>query len=956
MNEPYTDWNGNGSWDVSVNEPYTEWNANGAWDSSLTDEYIDYSGDGAWGLFTEPVDGDTNDDGIWQAHRTTPGGQPILDYDAVYPDGHPYAGAPIVAIVDSLGEIVHNEINAIITGPNGGDFSTEGVPTQLHPNRGRPFRELTVAFHDEVKVVQAFKGWFDALPFTLGGVVDGFAVNYGTGGIGSEIIGNRLGVGPMHECVECKYEEFFLTSWVVGDPAMIVDVPANAGLELLAPGEAPSPAAVGPKATKVFYPDDPSNVWHGYLSDRTKVRNIHVGTEHHIFHLHAHQWLFTANDEESNYLDAQAIGPGSSFTYEITFGGGGNRNKTAGDSIFHCHFYPHFAQGMWGLWRVHDTFEMGSVLDGDGRVLARGLLDGEIPGGGYDAAGNPIPGGTPIPAVVPLPGEPMAPMPGSYTATVDADDDGVPETDVPFMGYPFYIAGEAGHRPPTPPLDLIEDGGLPRHVITGGAAVGTQTPVDFSKVLEVAQAKRYPETGTPQEKAAMAFHGPQATGVYHDSYLPDDTPAPGAAGFEINGLPPVPGAPYAEPCRSDFFDGGGTGYLMGYPRHYKASVIELDTQLNKVGWHFTQQRIIVLDGDVADSLAGTRSPEPFVMRANNGDCVTFDHTNLVPHEYQLDDFQVRTPTDVIGQHIHLVKFDVTSADGAANGWNYEDGTLSPNEVQERINAINGVHAADFPGAPYGLIDLDSTILTGLAPTAGPTDCPTATDAASVHLGFSGCQGARTTRQRWYIDPGWGGNIFTHDHYGPSTHQQVGLYGTMLVEPKCSTWRDPVTGMALGDRYDGGPTSWRADILTADGDAWREFYLEFADFQLAYRGEDDGGRAQRRRDPGQPVRPQGGPRPVAAREGLRRTPGVTGGPNGCMPEAISAADPGHLRRQHAQRADRHAAAGPGHQRAGARPRGRPLVRLPVADRPGRRAPQHRPVGVALQLGRADPDAE
>ena len=60
---------------------------------------------------------------------------------------------------------------------------------------------------------------------------------------------------------------------------------------------------------------------------------------------------------------------------------------------------------------------------------------------------------------------------------------------------------------------------------------------------------------------------------------------------------------------------------------------------------------------IAATMAGTRPPEPFVMRANAGDCIDFDHTNLVPHVYQGDDFQVTTPTDVIGQHIHLVKFD-----------------------------------------------------------------------------------------------------------------------------------------------------------------------------------------------------------------------------------------------------------------------------------------------------------
>ena len=40
---------------------------------------------------------------------------------------------------------------------------------------------------------------------------DDFAINYGTGGIGAEIYANRIGVGPMGNCVDCKYEEFFLS-------------------------------------------------------------------------------------------------------------------------------------------------------------------------------------------------------------------------------------------------------------------------------------------------------------------------------------------------------------------------------------------------------------------------------------------------------------------------------------------------------------------------------------------------------------------------------------------------------------------------------------------------------------------------------------------------------------------------------------------------------------------------
>lgn len=100
---------------------------------------------------------------------------------------------------------------------------------------------------------------------------------------------------------------------------------------------------------------------------------------------------------------------------------------------------------------------------------------------------------------------------------------------------------------------------------------------------------------------------------------------------------------------------------------------------------------------------GAKPPEPFFFRANTNDCISFYHTNLVPGYYELDDFQVRTPTDIIGQHIHLVKFDVTSSDGSGNGFNYEDGTFSPDEVIERIRAIrkqNGCVGKDSGDKSY----------------------------------------------------------------------------------------------------------------------------------------------------------------------------------------------------------------------------------------------------------------
>ncbi len=789
-----------------------------------------------------------------------PYNQPIINYDAVYPAGHPRAGSPVLKILNGS-EIVHGDLNAIITGPNKGRFPPGTYPPNpTEPDREQPFREFSVIYHDEIQAVQAFDIFEDPiLSHTLHSVRDAFAINYGTGGLGAEILANRFGVGPVFDCPECLYEEFFLSAWAVGDPAMIVDVPANVK-------NSSNELITGPKATKAFFPEDPSNVHHSYINDHVKMRVVHAGPkEHHIHHLHAHQWLHTPDSDTSTYLDSQAMGPAAAFTTEIAHGGTGNRNKVVGDSIFHCHFYPHFAQGMWELWRSHDVFEEGTPLDGNGRPApnSRALPDGEIALG------------TPIPAIVPIPTLAMPPMPEVQVSIVNGQAQ-VPGTGNP--GFPFFVPAKAGHRPPHPPKDTIDDGGLPRHIITGGTFVEHHDRLNFDKELLTADAKAIPEDGAPVEVAAMNYHAIRN----HPSFTPSGAsllPNGAPAFFVTNGLPAKPGAPFTDPCIND------AGNAQGVPRIYKAANFQLDVKLNKAGWHFPQQRIETLWDDVAPTRAGTRPPEPFFFRANTNDCITFHHTNLVPNKYLLDDFQVRTPTDIMGQHIHLVKFDVTSSDGAGNGFNYEDGTFSPEEVVGRINAIN---------AFGGLLPFNGGTRANLTPKAHP---------------FFGTLGAQTTVQRWFVDNVLNNagvdrtlrTVFTHDHFGPSTHQQVGLYAGLVIEPLGSVWRHSETGQIFGTRFDGGPTSWRADILTANSiDSYREFLLEFADFQLAYKaGGGVNAQGQPVPDPANAINPPGRkevglPFLLAPPDKCPVTEGnEANAPNPPCPEAISADDVGTM---------------------------------------------------------------
>ena len=729
---------------------------------------------------------------------------PTINYSAKYPNGGPY----ILRMLDDNNNLLYSDLTAVISGPivNGQPtaLTKQYPPNPSLPNRQQPFREFTILYHEDLTAVQAFSQFNQPAQLdpnnppidkVLTNSADVFAINYGTGAISAEVLANRLGTGPSKNCQDCLFEEFFLSSWAQGDPAALVDKPAN----------------TRQAATKVFYADDPSNVYHSYLNDHVRFRVLHAGqTIHHVHHLHAHQWLYEANDSNSAYLDSQSIGPGSSYTMEITYNGSGNLNRTVGDSIFHCHFYPHFASGMWALWRVHDVFEAGTLLDGNGipRAGSRALPDSEI------ATGTPIPGILPVPTLA------MAPLPATVTISggqVTSVGNGNP-------GYPFFIPGVAGHRAPHPPLDFAVDqgkeldGGLPRHVVKSatGKVAEVHTYQDFSKKLEKVDAVRLPETGTPPEKAAMAFHAQ----AQHSTITPDGA----AAFFLTNGLPPEHGAPYADPCMTL------NGIKPAVVR-YKAADLQTDVTINKKGWHVPQQRMIGLWQDVAPTIAKQRAPEPLFFRANSQEsCIEFWLTNLVPNNYQLDDYQVRTPTDILGQHIHLVKFDVTSSDGGGNGWNYEDGTFSPDEVRERIAAINSYTGGK--GLPW----YDN--LYSYTPVA-PVPPPAVFGPAPSGQNWTGAQ---TTIQRWYADPVLNNQnqdrtlrtVFTHDHFGPSTHQQVGVYAGLLVEPRGSTWKSAVDGTAMHTRDDGGPTSFQAYIQTPGQAPYREFALEFQDVELAYQ--------------------------------------------------------------------------------------------------------------------------
>ncbi|OWJ90265.1 hypothetical protein [Paracoccus yeei] len=960
-------------------------------------------------------------------------------------------------------EIVHGDLNAIVYCDAAAPAYSPALSCQTEPDDSlttteptyAAFREFSVFFHDELKSFYT-RNFQELARFgQLAGVRDGFAINYGASGMGTMLLANRKGIGPAANCMECLYEEFFLTSWANGDPALLE-----------------------------WYADDPSNVHHSYLNDPVVFRNFHAGPkETHVFHLHAHQW-FAGNDPgRGSYLDSQTVAPGQGFTYNIYHGGrrdgqgkwyvggSGNRNRTVGDSIFHCHLYPHFAQGMWALWRVHDVLEDGTRKLPDGQaepgisaeIRSTTDLTRHRPGSVDPDSGAWIRGGTgtPIPALVPLPGDPLPPLPtyngerdakaqpprtlenaprrgaargaaGSAAggpervlrvqaapppppaalepvtagkAAPDAAPETAPETApaASMPGYPFYIAGQPGHRPPQAAKDIARapdprllgdpdrggllSGGLGRHVVLSsgrkpGIALSPQVEAmdrdlqarladdplaqtdraarrDLERLRSRIVAKALamgdmtahltdttiqpldPE-GTALERAAQQFHaaerGPALFTALGEAVVPARggyetplAPRPGAAVsaargiFLVNGAPPAPGAPFADPCGGVRDRDGpvmGTDPLTGRDnyvidpaltafRRYEVSAVQLDLVVNQAGWHDPQARIDVLtasswqfkdggtpplphdatpsDADreaaarAGDATRGRISPtvrddqEPFFFRAFSGECIEFRHTNELPKELDLDDFQVRTPTDTLGQHIHLVKFDVTASDGSGNGWNYEDGTFAPDELMARRCAARETLAgnpawgfADPPDAALcAAIEQGSTPLAQIwrLPLHGQTQTPGGTWLDNRTL-------FQTTVQRWFADPmltRTDGDdhdrtmrtVFSHDHFGPSSVQQHGFYTALLVEPNEAP--DP-GGANKGTQVCDGrsddclvaPTSAQRFVLQhgepllvgghkrllfpattqipADPD-YREFALAIADFALLYSPRD-----------------------------------------------------------------------------------------------------------------------
>lgn len=383
------------------------------------------------------------------------------------------------------------------------------------------------------------------------------------------------------------------------------------------------------------YGDPAPPILRAYVGDPSKIRLIHGGVkETHVFHLHNHQWRLEGDNPVSTIIDSITLSPQECYTLDILHGAG-SLTRTIGDVIFHCHLYPHFHEGMWTLWRIYDRLEDGS---------------------------GTLPDGTVIPPLLPLQDR-IAPLP----------------KDKKHPGYPNFINGTYGERPLQPPLGILNPDGS-----------HSPEPTDLERanfVKDYAPGALYAETCPCLPDKCRCHRKKHPCPPDDCSSHTENHPSH----LKKHGCPD-------SSCHHDMQDEAPV-------KVFEIALVQAKVTYNSYGWHDPQGRFFVLKEDLEyhgglDSYIRKVEEqkirvEPLVIRANAGDCIEVRLTNLLPEYIEESPFQMKTLTDIVGFHIHLVKFDTIVSDGAANGWNNIAGARQYETLVERFFANTELHTVFF---------------------------------------------------------------------------------------------------------------------------------------------------------------------------------------------------------------------------------------------------------------------
>jgi hypothetical protein len=402
-----------------------------------------------------------------------------------------------------------------------------------------------------------------------------------------------------------------------------------------------------------MFGDPVTPILKAYIGDPVRIRFVHAAVkETHVFHLHLYEWHAVAGDRTSPRIDAISVSPQTGHTIEPVWGAG-NRHQVAGDVIWHCHLYPHFHEGMWGMFRTFETRQDGET---DGDLLA----DQDFPYTGRKI--GRYPDGTQIEKLLPLPGRKAPPL---------------PTPDRP--GFPLYIPGEIRQKSPIPPWpdrDLTEaekeeEAFRPPPYVTSLLAADMPPDFDYRPSPTELERSAFNELPVPGELFTRNPLRKQQAEIYN--YDPDGD----ACGPEED--------PGDCQTRKDKSAAERDAFMRNGAREVAhATVVAMrDVVYNSHGWHDKHGHLYYLEAE-GDPATRAGPMEPLFLRAQHGQIVNVILRNATPeviHETEFDHAFPPCPETApelgwegeCAAHVHMVKFDPICADGAATGWNYISG-------------------------------------------------------------------------------------------------------------------------------------------------------------------------------------------------------------------------------------------------------------------------------------------
>lgn len=371
-----------------------------------------------------------------------------------------------------------------------------------------------------------------------------------------------------------------------------------------------------------MFGDPVTPILKAYIGDPVRIRLVHAGVkETHVFHLHLYEWhaVPEATDYEnqtnsSPRIDAISISPQTGHTIEPVWGAG-NRHQVAGDVIWHCHLYPHFHEGMWGMFRTFETLQSG--------------VDGAALGAGGVYAGRRIgryPNHTRIERLLPLPDRTPPPNP-------------IPT----HPGFPLYIPGKNLQKSPVPPWPDrdLKPGEKPFCDLTSLRAAFMPLDFDYRPIPTSLERNAFNDAPLPAELFTRNPFRPQQNVQW--------TAEPK---FEWNGK--------REVCRDVVVEKQRIDY-------------------NGYGWHDKDGHLYYLaeEGN-PNTRPGPKEPLFFRALHGQILNLTLDNnTPPVIEKTEFDPaFPPCPQRRWLGEcalHVHMVKFDPICGDGASVGWNYLSG-------------------------------------------------------------------------------------------------------------------------------------------------------------------------------------------------------------------------------------------------------------------------------------------